>query len=382
MILYIEPIDTLFFRDSRPFEAGIDTFAESTLPSPLALYGAIGNCILKKNKTDVQDFLGGKVEDPILGRYCEHLQNTKLRIKGVFLCREDEEDEIYLPSPANLFLTNSQGNWVAQPSLNTEFKWDIESLDLKPLVLPEEKCKPTPGYVSLEEMRKRFLRGERLDLIDVIKSDRLLLHEQRVGHRIARDTSVVEEGFLYSAAHIRFREELNGKCYGKLRILVAVQNLDNLSLDDIVYLGGERKKAKLSSEDRDLDLWDEHILSEIKSGRFFLYLLTPAIFNEGWCKKSWPDEFDGAKLVGAAVNKPVYLSGWKRSTASGGIPRPIKKAVPEGSVYFFETEGWDDERFERLYGAYNFNKSLSDEYPCAGFGTSLIGSWKEDKNDS
>lgn len=386
MLLYMEPIDTLFFRDNRPFDAGTDTFAESVLPSPLTIYGAIGNCILGKNKTDVQSFLKGEVEDPLLGGYDDYLKDTKLRIKGIFFCRgggKEGKEGVYLPPPANLFLTDYEKNWLALPSSGTNFKTDIKNPSIRPLALSEGKCEPVREYISLEDMRGRFLAGGDFMRLDTLPSEDFFVSEQRYGHRIERETSTVDEGFLYSAAHIRFQEALENERYRKSKILVAIQNLGNLSLDNVIYLGGERKEVKLTSEDRELDFNDKTTLDKMKnSGRFFVYLLTPAIFDGGWCKEKWPDEFDGANLVGAAVSKPMYLSGWKRSTAAEGSPRPVKKAAVAGSVYFFETRGWSSERFENLYAAYNFNRSLSDEYPCAGFGISLIGSWKEGKNGS
>ena len=81
-------------------------------------------------------------------------------------------------------------------------------------------------------------------------------------------------------------------------------------------------------------------------------------------------------MVGAAVNKPQYISGWARSgKGAGGEPRPIKRMVPAGSVYFFNTNGWDEQKFGCLYKKYHFGKSLSGEYPDAGFGIALMGVW-------
>ena len=122
---------------------------------------------------------------------------------------------------------------------------------------------------------------------------------------------------------------------------------------------------------------DQDVLSRIsRSRRFFVYLLMPAIFQGGWRKTEWPSEFHGATLVGAAVRKAMFISGWERDKASGGVPRPGKRVVPQGSVYFFEAgQDWDNSAFETMYQQYNFNTSLSDEYAAAGFGTCLLGAW-------
>jgi hypothetical protein len=89
-----------------------------------------------------------------------------------------------------------------------------------------------------------------------------------------------------------------------------------------------------------------------------------------------PAEFNGAEFVGAAVNKPQYISGWQRDgKGTGGIPRHIKRLAPAGSVYFFKADKWDNLQFEKLYKKYHFGESLSEEYPDAGFGIALIGVW-------
>ncbi len=380
MFIHIDAVDTLFFRDSRPFDAGTDTFAESTLPSPLAIYGAIGNYVLSQNKTDVPGFLRGEIEDGTLGKYNNSLQDTRLKIKGVFLTKGGE---IYLPAPANLFKRDNEAYWVATPGSKQDLKWDIDDMNmvnLRPLALPEEDCKPVEAYVWLAEMKEKLLQAGEVIQIGEFKNDIFFMTEQRVGHRIRRDASVVEEGFLYSAGHLRPNEELRGRQYAKGGLLVVVEGLDGFQVDGIISLGGEGRKAKLSSEKTPPLTFQDiqaEVLSKVKQNRrFFVYLLTPSIFANGWTRGEWPDEFKGATLVGATVNKPVYFSGWQRSTASQGTPRPMRKAVPQGSVYFFEVANdWDDKNFEILYETYNLNESLSEEYPSAGFGISLIGVW-------
>lgn len=373
MLLYMEPIDTLFFRDNRPFEAGTDSFAETTMPSPLTIYGAIGSYFLKKNGTDINKFLNGKAEDPTLGWYDEKLERTQLRVTGLFL---SWGGALYVPPPANFLQVYGRGCHPAVPAEHTTFKWDIDEPELRPLVLPGDECNPVEGYILLDEVTGRLLKGTPLLKPSERRPADYFPTEQRFGHKTDRGKSVAEEGFLYTAMHRRFRDELQGEYYMKLKLIASITGVESEELEEVITLGGEGKKVKLTIKRRELNLEDTEVLSKIKEKRrFFVYLLTPAIFKGGWRRAEWLDEFRGATLVGAAVKKPLYLSGWKRSKASQGEPRPMKKAVPQGCVYFFEADSWDDAQFEQLYKAYNFNKSLSEEYPCAGFGISLLGVW-------
>ncbi len=373
--LFLEPLDPLFFRDNRPFSAGEDVFGETTLPSPLTVFGAIGSHLLKRNSTDLRGFFSGKVEDPLLGRYDGDLKNTRLKIKGPFLMRRDK---IYFSPPANLYYINDLLQTL-RPETNASPMWDIKDNSLKPVSIPEGDFKPVKEFIQIEDI-KRWLAGERLKALKGCKEEELYLREKRFGHKLSRDTLTVEEGFLYITEHLRFIDELEVDKYFKSGIVLSVEGVDDNILEDTgVFLGGEKRRAYLKRIDISFSFNSDGIIEKaIKNKRFFLYFVTSSIFSNGFDKGKWPDEFQnsGATLIGAAVNKPLYLSGWKRQDIARGHPRRLKRAVPAGSVYFFECSGnMDGNKFNELYNKYNFNESLSDEYHSAGFGITLIGVW-------
>ncbi len=51
-------------------------------------------------------------------------------------------------------------------------------------------------------------------------------------------------------------------------------------------------------------------------------------------------------------------------------PKPMYKAVPEGSVYYFEILSGDKNELCRIHG-----KSVSDIYPEQGFGICYVGKY-------
>jgi CRISPR-associated protein Cmr3 len=373
LLAYLEPLDTLFFRDNRPFEAGVDSFAETILPSPLTIYGAIGSYILKQNGTDIKKFLNHKIEDKTLGKYDEELKDANLKIKGIFL---KKGNNIYLPVPANYFRVNGHDYKLAYPSGEKDkkdFLWDIKK-DLKPIRLPEGKCKEVSGYISIRE-KKKILINEAIILNEPTKKADLYIDEWRFGHKMNRQISTVSEGFLYATRHLRFKEVLDSKVYVKTQFLILIDGLDSSAgKEDVLFLGGEGKKVKVKFEKFDKDKWfDNQFKQELfkkiqEKKKFFLYLLTPAIFENGFY-----GNFNNFKLISAAVKKPIYISGWKRTDITQGNPREIKKAVPAGSVYFFEIQ--NDIVIENLYNTYQLNESISEKYPSAGFGITLIGIW-------
>ena len=369
----IEPIDTLFFRDARSFSAGIDTVAEFEFPSPLTFFGAIGTAVLDNTgSTDLKDFVNK--EHPKLGKYDSELKNTIMKLKGPFL---HKEDETFFPPPANLWVHGEKPYtcYVSKP-YKTGWKWDIKKEHIRPLKMPSiEKIKPIDEYISASVLAQYLSNSLPQALPSSTKPEEdFFLREIRYGHAISKKSLTVCKGYLYTSTHLRFEGK---KCVKNGFTLIA-EGIDELDISNkTIFLGGDRRKAMITvCNANKLIPAQPEVLKKIQSAkRFFIYLTTPAIFTNGWYK-DLPKEFNDAVMVGAAVNKPLYISGWKKSGKGfGGEPRPIRKAVPAGSVYFFEAESWDDGKFETFYKEYHFGESLSDEYPSAGFGIGLIGSW-------
>jgi CRISPR-associated protein Cmr3 len=110
--------------------------------------------------------------------------------------------------------------------------------------------------------------------------------------------------------------------------------------------------------------------------RFKLYFATPAISANGWLP-CWLDvqslrgQWDNVdvQLIAAAVGKPQAIGG--RDLARNSH-RYIRRAVPAGSVYFFETGASDDEVLAAFDG-----QCVSDLETDAriGFGLCYVGGW-------
>src|SRR5690606_5857344 len=102
-------------------------------------------------------------------------------------------------------------------------------------------------------------------------------------------------------------------------------------------LGGQSKASYYTHKNVDITFIDE--IEENKK-YFKLYLLTPGLFKNGWLPGVINKETKiltvgkvKAKLLTAAIGKPKYLSGFD---LKDNKPKPNLRAVPEGSVYYFE----------------------------------------------
>jgi hypothetical protein len=108
-------------------------------------------------------------------------------------------------------------------------------------------------------------------------------------------------------------------------------------------------------------------------GRGFLaYLLTPAPARDGW------PPLAGRAAAGAAVGRPLFISGWQSAAEKAWGPRPIETLFPAGSVFFYE---WTD---AERGSAEDRRRILSPPWPraaasafrYAGFGRLLLGVWR------
>ncbi|HFE65916.1 MAG TPA: CRISPR-associated protein Cmr3, partial [Chloroflexi bacterium] len=103
-----------------------------------------------------------------------------------------------------------------------------------------------------------------------------------------------------------------------------------------------------------------------------------AYFQEGFLP-TWVCEqhLSGVKLriVGAAVGRPVYVSGWDYEERA---PKPTRRLAPAGSAYFFEITDGDEAAIERFIEETWLSPISDDEKNrFDGFGVALLGAWNE-----
>jgi len=164
------------------------------------------------------------------------------------------------------------------------------------------------------------------------------------------------------------------------------QHLDGL--DSLHPLGGERRLVRWlhSDEKHAAGLWDcprEIGTALAESHRVRMVLATPAIFAQGW-KPGWlsdgPDGLEGSppnstlrlRLVSAVIERWRPISGWSLEAGRVG-PKPVRRAAPAGSVYFFEIVEGTAKDLARLW-----LQSVCDHEQDRrdGFGLTLWGVWE------
>jgi CRISPR-associated protein Cmr3 len=262
-----------------------------------------------------------------------------------------------------------------------------------------EDMKPDTGprFWSLEVM-SRWLRDELPADYFTEKSTReqklfcgTIEKEERVHVKIDSHTFAAEEEKLFSTEALAFSDDLS--------FLVSIETSDNKVLDTLNTLnithpmGGEHRLAHFKAlPAAELLHPPQDIITALSNAQSLrMILATPAPFAQGWLP-GWLDaktltgtppglEESGLvlKLKGACVERWKPLSGWSleklKSTGKPG-PKPVKRLVPAGSVYFFQVQSGQASQVADIW-----LKSIMEEPQARrdGFGLALWGLWQKDK---
>jgi CRISPR-associated protein Cmr3 len=167
------------------------------------------------------------------------------------------------------------------------------------------------------------------------------------------------------------------------RVMIDEQGFEHIeTLNTWHPLGGERRLVHWQRNEA-ADLWKcpQPVRAALGGAeKIRMVLATPAIFDHGW-RPNWLDAntltgkpiSDGPtlKLVGVSNARWKAVSGWSLAPTRG--PKPIRRMVPAGSVYFFKKVEGDG----NILAANGWLKSVSDSPQDRndGFGLAVWGTW-------
>ncbi|MEP9412271.1 MAG: hypothetical protein HRF42_12915 [Candidatus Brocadia sp.] len=199
--------------------------------------------------------------------------------------------------------------------------------------------------------------------------------EPKTGIKRSNGTRTTEEGHLYRVGMNRLAQINPDKSINEVSILVDYDGLNNFPDSGMVRPGGEAKSAAIKRV-TDFKIPELSQASKDKIGkdrRFKLYFATPTVFKHGWLPDKmdsetliWKKNSFSLKLLTAAIGKPVMVGGWDIDKKQ---PKPMRKAVPAGSVYYLEILDGD---VESIVNTFHY-KNISDFSSQEGFGLSLVG---------
>lgn len=344
MTLRFTALDTLFFRESRPFETiGGSELTSMFPPPPRTLAGAIRTAIGDSLGADWQMFCKKSSEYTVNGFKLKDIIGInddmgRVSIKGIWLAQDGTR--LY---PVPLFLIRKG------PIINRLQIGKIAQTFLGQVRLPELP-KDCVGFKPLENVwltrtgLEKVLSGGLPSQDDIREKKHLYTEESRLG--IARDQSkrAAENGLLYQSRHVRpFHEK-------QLTIEADIIGLDKTTIARrLVRVGGEGRLAGIEAVESPSFPHAPVDKNDVQG--VVLILLSPARFKEStWLpagfsmateeRQTWKGEINGISLTvhSAVIGKAQREGGWDMAAYR---PRAVQSLIPAGSALFCTVENND-----------------------------------------
>lgn len=373
MNIFIEPCDVWLFRDGRPFAPNERGRAVSLFPpTPQTVQGVIRSARIAQESSASftnQSTWPAEVGTP------DNFGNLQLRGPLVARRRSNGGVQRFFPLPMDVTKLKSplpdgrdSETWhilAPRPAPDLETNWHHR--DLQPLLPPPGEPMKFDLVWLDESALAAYLRSTAPTDDTVTKTDCLFSHEPRLGVQVDSRPKRPVEGMLYQVEYVRPEADVG--------LLVEVEGV-TLPRSGLLQLGGEARAGRYETVMTGVTLSPDGCLTDgDKPLRFKAYFATPALFGHGWL----PDPINPGtlhgnwrgidlKLIAAAIGKPQAIGG--RDIARGDSQRAIRRAVPAGSVYFFETNADANDVFAAFNG-----QCVSDVDARIGFGLCYAGGW-------
>ncbi len=353
------PLDTVFFRNGKPFDMGEDNWAEGqVMPFPSVFYGAIRSAYFAAHPDKINDI--GKKTDP----------TADLQITGIFLANSRG---IFIPAPLDLVREKSDSDGrFSTVSLREKEGTSCYSSYPYALIPYEERdvVNQAESFISLNVLHRKIP-------VNVYDSEHFVKSEPKIGVGLNNSTRAGEKGKLFRVGLMRFNHSYNleEKETNESYFVVSYQGLESFQ-GNLIKLGAEGKVARMEST---LPVNFPQLPKEAKQSKFFkMILLTPGIFRNG-DSPQLERLLNGieVKSVVPFVGKPKAIGGWDMQN---NRPKEMSRAVPAGSVYYYEIES--DHTLEDVEKALSDTVSISEdslEQCKAGFGLYILAHWNPNK---
>lgn len=391
-LLKLQAVDTLFFRDGKPFSMGDDTFATGIFPPPPSVFhGALGSAFLADNLHLLSN---------------ASTETASIEITGIFYLKEKNDDRLYnknkaseceltplLPIPLDLVRYKERDKnrlSFAAEKLSNDVISNTQVSSIADYSDEEEQLEQPEGYLSIQELNNYL----QLDKSTYSVTDNLIHTERKIGNALNNERQSTEEGYLYRVNMSRLEKE-------NQRFSFLLQT-NFLPTSKWLRLGAEGKTVVCTDETaKTLPLKQEGeeenkkplfpidiktpLVEETDGVYFKIYFATPCVFGQNTTIKTegWLPDFDSydtvtriavwkgieMQLITAFVGKPISVGGFDLATKK---PKTMYRAIPAGSVYYFKLI--DSENKSKLLTNFHQQSLCNDpNFKKQGFGIAYIG---------
>lgn len=378
--LMISPIDTLFFREIRPFNMQdliLDNIESIFPPTAFSLTGLIRNGIAntlgwegKQWNNDIKKLLGN------------YLDLGSLNFFGPYLIKEEKNDiNILYPIPRILYGNTKINKFTYMTPDKTVPYLTNSSKEINQIFL----CKPKENVIDGRLINNYFIDKKNLlallnrkDLNEtnifskqqaISDNNNLIWQQERqfgIKLTFPNKSTSNDDNSLFSRTFIRLQSNFH------LLMQIDGLNDDTISKVDsfITRIGGEGKFGEVKQIHNQKDQLNHPRITELddSNGRvkFSISFITPANLGNSFDSvKIFLEEKLNSDLITASVGKTIRVGGWNSKTKE---PMKAEPYIPIGSTYFFETEQNQEFILQK-----NFNKL--GKYTEFGFGQFIIGKW-------
>ena len=373
-VVYFDPVDTLFFRDGRPYHRGeLSQAGVASLfpPYPATLVGAIRAACAR-----TMGWAGGDWNPRIRSRLGDRGDLGPLRFRGPVVVRfapgkDKDTVECVFPAPANLIGSSARSGTTPEKLALLAPGPATTQCDLGSNVRLPTTAATHEGAKLLRESGwwitaaglHAVLRNDPPSAGDLVHRRELWELEPRVGIARNETTRTTDEGAMYSPAHVRLH-----------RGVALAMEAEGVPQESFTALpsqphpvGGEARACWLRRCAEPLPLPAQPGFGPLgKTIRYTATLLTPADTE----KPPRPGERDFAGLPGrveaACLPRPEMIGGWDSQEAA---PLALQPHLAAGSVLFLEAARETAGRIAALHGAAIGRRT------AWGYGLTVIGRW-------
>jgi len=399
-LVEIHPRDPLVIRDGRPFGAGRNNRVRSLeWPGPSLVAGSLRSLLGK--------LAGGGFEKSMIDAL------KALSISGPFPLFKKDSPCVLFPAPRDFSAEETRGfalrPGIAGKNCGNDLPQGLASVFLQGLEESEEDFKPSllPSFWP-EDLFTEWCARDEQGVVDCVRKQMPLNEDENDGRWIfslPKDerthasidpcSGAVNEGSLFSTVALDF-SGTNASAPLSLVLKVESDEADKESrkmaeflsnLDEFSPLGGERRIARFIGRPSECLSCPGAVAEALKKTKGLrMILATDAVFKGGW-RPGWIDSSSlcgvipgtdvSVRLAAAVLDRPRYISGWNydRNAPGGAGPKPSRKAVPAGSVYFFSILNGDPNP-DSLWLSPVCDETQDNR---DGFGAALWGVWNSDQ---
>lgn len=307
-------LDTLFFRDGKPFDKGEETWANGIFPPyPSVIYGALRSLYYITHPAEI----GNKGATRNI-----EIHNIKL----------SDDNYSFYPCPYDVVKSKNKNSKQKVKPILLKLKKGLNNTSsiLEYYLSSEHEVEPIDGFLQGSNFEDDYLYGD--SPMSYRNMEDYISLEPKVGIGRNTLTGITEEGLLYRVGMIRPKN-----------IQIEVDfSLEGWKMEKgdkgFIKLGGESKACAFEIIS---DVNEKEEIVEIRNDVFKVCLSTPTTLKNGWfpsflggeMKGTWKELGINVQLLTAAVGKPIYVGGFDMEERK---PKPMTRMLPAGSVFYFK----------------------------------------------